>query len=196
MTENTLFYSKYCKHCRDFIIKLKQRDLLNIFTTKICIDDPRIKNNLPPFLKEVPTILVDDYDKPLASDMAFKWIEFKKKQIVEEQTGGKGIQDYDISGGSFDNAGLLNDGDNSIAYQGLGDSSTLKKNGGSSVMYQETLLPPDMIAASIADGNKGDNSKRMEQLQMARSMDDEMSKNDSRGGAPSGMPMAYNPNIM
>ena len=186
MPENTLFYSKHCKHCKDFILKLKSRGLLDLFTKKICIEDPRtgrMRRNLPPFLKEVPTILVDDYDQPLSSDMAFKWIEFKKKQVVEEETGGTGIQDYD-TGSMF---GTI--GDNGSAYSGLGDSNALKKDGHSSVMYQESLLPPNMMqAASESNGANGDFDKRLEKLQMSRSLD-----NSAKGGNSGGMPMAYSP---
>ena len=53
--DNTIFYSKYCPHCKDFIIKLKNEGLLDLFTNKICIDG---MPNLPTFLKEVPTIIV------------------------------------------------------------------------------------------------------------------------------------------
>ena len=192
MPENTLFYSKHCNHCKDFIVKLKQRGLLDMFTKKICIEDPRtgrMRRNLPPFLKEVPTILVEDYDTPLASDMAFKWIEFKKKQVVEEETGGQGIQDYDISGGNFDSFGTV--GDNGNAYGGLGGG--YKQTGGSSVQYQESLLPPDLMSQATESNDKGDNGKRMEKMQMARSMDDEMSKKNSSGGSANGN-VGYNPN--
>jgi len=174
--ENTLFYSKYCKHCLAFISKLKQRDLLDLFTKRICIDDPQFRNNLPPFLKEVPTIIIEDYDQPLASDMAFKWIEFKNKKVIEEKTGSSGIQDYSI-GGSFDNAGLLNDGDESMAYQGLGSGYT--RDGNSLIVYQESLLPPDMQTSANASTDNGDNSKREEKMMMARKMDDEINKTGS-----------------
>jgi len=193
MPENTLFYSKHCKHCKDFILKLKQRGLLDTFTRKICIEDPRtgrMRTNLPPFLKEVPTIIVDDYDQPLASDMAFKWIEFKKKQVVEQETGGQGIKEYDIDGANYEHFGTV--GDDGNAYGGLGGG--YKQTGGSSVMYQESLLPPDMLAAATETGGKGDSDKMEERMRMARSMDDEMSKKSNSGGnnAPNGM-MAYNP---
>ena len=123
MPETTLFYSKYCNHCKNFILQLKANNLLTYFKKKICIDDKQIRKNLPPFLKEVPTIITDDYDQPIASDMAFKWISFKikdlNKQKEEKQQSNRqpnrqsnnqcspnDLQCYAF-GGIFDNAGGL-----------------------------------------------------------------------------------------
>ena len=138
MEENTLFYSKYCTHCKNFIIQLKKNDLLKLFTKKICIDDPHVKRNLPPFLKEVPTIITSDYDKPIASDMAFKWISFKvknnkpKQQIQGQnqenkpgQCSGDDLQCFSFDN-SYDQYGSL---DNGSAYSGKADTNMLQKGG-------------------------------------------------------------------
>ena len=169
--ENTIFYSKYCRHCKDFIIQLKNANLLDTFTQKICIDG---KNNLPPFLKEVPTIIVDDYDEPLTSDYAFKWIDFKKTKKAEKQEAESGIESFDIQGGAFDDFGVLDAGDDSTAYQGLG--SGYKKEGGSSVMYQESLLPQEMLSAANNTGGGGDLGKRLEKMENMRALDNNMMK--------------------
>ena len=138
MSENTLFYSKYCQHCKNFILQLKANGLLDYFTKKICIDNPHFKKNLPPFLKEVPTIITDDYDKPMASDMAFKWITFKvkEKSAPPPQSQGKNNQQPQSCSASdpqcfsfdntFDSFGSLETGS---AYGGLGDTNNLKKGG-------------------------------------------------------------------
>ena len=170
--ENTLFYSKYCQHCKDFIILLKNQGLLDMFTQKICIDR---KQGLPPFLKEVPTIIVDDYDEPLGGDYAFKWINFKKTKKAEKEIEESGIESFDIQGGAFDDFGVLDNGDNSTAYQGLGDGSSLKKDGNSQVIYQETLLPKELTSAANAAGS-GDIGKRLERMQNMRAMDNDMMK--------------------
>ena len=171
--ENTIFYSKYCPHCKDLIVELKKNNLLDTFTQKICIDG---KNNLPPFLKEVPTIIVSDYDQPLSSDHAFKWIDFKKTEKAKVEEKESGIESFDIQGGAFDNFGVLDDGDNSTAYLGLGDGSNLKQNGNSQVMYQESLLPQDMLSAANSTGGGGDISKMLEQRENMRSLDNKMMK--------------------
>ncbi len=172
--ENTIFYSKYCRHCLDFIRKLKSENLLDLFTRRICIDG---ENNLPQFLKEVPTIIVDDYDEPLSGDNAFKWIEFKNTKKDEKIIEESGIKSFDNQGGLFDdNFGVLDDGDNSTAYLGLGESSNLKKDGNSSVMYQESLLPPDMKSAANNTGGSGDIGKRLERMENMRALDNNMNK--------------------
>ncbi len=171
--ENTIFYSKYCRHCLDFIRKLKSEDLLDLFTRRICIDG---ENNLPPFLKEVPTIIVGDYDEPISGDHAFKWIEFKNTKKAEKEVKESGIESFDIQGGAFDNFGVLDDGDNSTAYLGLGESSSLKKDGNSSVMYQESLLPQEMLSAANNTGGGGDMAKRLEKMENMRALDNKMNK--------------------
>jgi len=150
MTENTLFYSKYCKYCLTFIKQLKINGLLDYFPKKVCIDNPHFRKNPPPFLKEVPTIIVDDYDKPISSDIAFKWITYKVKEMNKpKQQKGSNNQQKTCSisdpqcysfDNSFDNFGSLETGN---AYGGLGDASSLKKGGkGStgSINYESFML--------------------------------------------------------
>jgi len=177
---NTLFYSKHCEHCLDFIMKLKKRNLLKMFPKKICIDDPQHRRMLPPFLKEVPTILVTDFDEPIAGDKAFNWLKFKERQEqesknakVEEETGGEigGFASDGAFGGDF---GVLDNGDDSIAYQGLGNASTLKQNGRSQVpdsMYGSLLDPGMAEQASAANGGNGDFEKRLQARENSRNMD-------------------------
>ena len=171
--DNTIFYSKHCPHCLDFIRKLKSQNLLDMFTQRICIDG---RTNLPPFLKEVPTIIVEDYQEPIGGDYAFKWIEFKQTKTAEKEVEESGIESFDIQGGAFDNFGVLDDGDNSTAYLGLGDGSNLKQNGNSQVMYQESLLPQEMLSAANSTGGGGDISKMLEQRENMRTLDNKMMK--------------------
>ena len=171
--ENTIFYSRFCPHCKDFILLLKKEGLLDYFTRKINIDG---QPNLPPFLKEVPTIIVDDYDEPLGSDYAFKWVDFKKSTKAKKQEKESGIESF--NGGAFDNYGVIEgeglDGDDSPAYRGM-DVNNLQKDGRSSVLYQETLLPQGMQSAANNDGG-GDLGKRLEQMENMRAIDNKMFK--------------------
>ena len=36
--ESTFFYSKYCNHCKNFILELKKENLLKSFENIICVD--------------------------------------------------------------------------------------------------------------------------------------------------------------
>ena len=172
--ENTIFYSKFCRHCKDFIVLLKKENLLDVFTQRICIDG---KKNLPPFLKEVPTIIISDFDEPLASDRAFNWVEFKKTKKAEVAQKESGIESFDDTGGLFDdNFGVLDNGDNSTAYQGLGSENSMKKDGNSMVQYQESLLPKELLSAAKDTGGGGDIAKRLEARENMRALDNKMMK--------------------
>lgn len=182
---NTLFYSKKCEYCLQFILALKKRDLLKEFPKKICIDDPQYRRMLPPFLKEVPTILRTDIDEPIAGDRAFNWLKFKDRQIqeaknkqVKQDTGGAEIGAFSADGAFGSDFGAIQgegvSGDNSSAYQGLGDSRILKKDGRSQVpesMYGGLLSPEMMSQANSSNGGNGDFDKKLQAMENSRSLD-------------------------
>lgn len=80
---NILYYSAKCKKCLEICRQLKHTQLLGEFDKKLCIDKA-LENKrfdlLPGFLKTVPMILVDDYEKPLDYGMIKNWIEYKVKK--------------------------------------------------------------------------------------------------------------------
>lgn len=78
---NTLYFSRKCNHCKDFLMELKNMNLIQQFKF-ICIDG---NQKLPNFLKEIPTIITSEYDDPLSGDHAFKWIVFKKQKLIDNQ---------------------------------------------------------------------------------------------------------------
>ena len=159
MVENTLFYSRHCQHCKNFILQLKNNDLLNYFTKKICVDDPQIRRRLPKYVKEVPTIIVEDYDKPLGADFSFKWIVFKikerqnaeaQRQAKTQHKQGHDTQSnvcvpgaMDCYGDQF--GGLSETGDNFIRpeqYKTDGEGKTIA----TSINYDAfSLINPDKI---------------------------------------------------
>lgn len=97
--QNIIFYSKYCTHCKNLLIKLKETNLLNLFDKKVCIDNMK---NLPSFLKEVPTIIITDYDKPLEYDNALNWIAFKTRdQKKDERKDEVTLKAYDFNNGYY-----------------------------------------------------------------------------------------------
>lgn len=76
MTNKTvfiLFYSNYCQHCKDFLIKLKKmnEDLYNNFT-KIAVDG---NSKIPKGITSVPTIIVPSHNHPLTDESVFMWLE-------------------------------------------------------------------------------------------------------------------------
>ena len=168
MEDNTLYYSRYCQHCKNFILQLKNNDLLDYFTKKINIDNH--KNNLPPFLKEVPTIITDDYNEPLSSDMAFKWVTFKiKTQNVKKEDNNKKemisneIESVDPTGGIFSPLTYNND---ELAPQNA-------KRENSSIDYNSfNLIDPSKVP-NRGSNNKGEEAfdQDVEKLKRMREMD-------------------------
>ena len=67
-----LYYSNYCINCKEFINILCKNPLYNKFK-KINVSDGSA--NIPPFVKNVPTILVPNYSNPLVGEDVFKWLE-------------------------------------------------------------------------------------------------------------------------
>jgi len=99
--ETTLFYSKYCGHCKNFIMELKKEELISSFENYICIDK---RKNLPDFVKQVPCILIKDHDEPLLGNKAFAWINFmkmKKSEKIESENNVNAF-DFNNSFGDFD----------------------------------------------------------------------------------------------
>ena len=99
---NTLYFSRNCNHCKEFLMELKNMNLIQQFKF-ICIDGNR---NLPNFLREIPTIITSDYADPLAGDHAFKWLSFKKQQLINSQE--KELDGFGFGGSSSSFADLGN----------------------------------------------------------------------------------------
>jgi len=77
-----LYYSKRCNHCADLISQIKnsEGDFVNTLDY-ICIDG---NQRLPPFLKEVPTLLTPTHPNPLTGESAFMWIDTQKRAYVSQ----------------------------------------------------------------------------------------------------------------
>lgn len=77
-----LYYSKRCNHCADLITQIKnsEGDFVNTLDY-ICIDG---NQRLPPFLKEVPTLLTPTHPNPLTGESAFMWIDTQKRAYVSQ----------------------------------------------------------------------------------------------------------------
>ena len=101
--ESSFFYSKYCGHCKNFIMELKKEDLLQTFNNIICVDK---RTSLPEFVKTVPCILIQDYDEPLFGDKAFAWINYMKMKRSEEIERNNPVNAFDFNN-SFDNFDTL-----------------------------------------------------------------------------------------
>ena len=111
---NVLFYSTRCKKCLFVVSELKKNGLLKIFTTKINVDKVQ-RSQLPGFLKTVPTILSDDYKKPLEYNDIINWIEYKNKKnsMGSDRQQPKEIEAFCMDG-SFGQSGTIGAGDEDL----------------------------------------------------------------------------------
>lgn len=92
----TLYYSKACSNCMDFLKKLREESMLKLFDEYFCIDN-RNPKTFPQWLHSVPTIVVPEADQPLVGDDAFAWLTYKlnqKYQINELGTLNQNGGDY------------------------------------------------------------------------------------------------------
>ena len=83
---NIFYYSKYCYQCRKAIELLKQRDMFDVFKKIVCVDNQTensTRNDIPPQISTVPSIVTDDHNEPLINEMVYKWIDYKYIQRQE-----------------------------------------------------------------------------------------------------------------
>lgn len=96
MTNNNsfiLFYSNYCDHSKDFLLKLKKLNisLFNKFT-KISVDN---NSKIPKGIESVPTIIVPSHNYPLTDNSVFIWLDTMANEYCEEDKP-EDIQDNEI----------------------------------------------------------------------------------------------------
>jgi hypothetical protein len=86
-----LFYSNKCVHSKEFLSLLHKDTNLNNQTTKVNVDNPNIK--LPPYVKSVPSLIVNENNKPnlLVGSKIFDWYNKKHKQNISSDS----IMDWD-----------------------------------------------------------------------------------------------------
>ena len=77
-----VFYSNFCDHSKEFLIKLKnlKNGLYEKFT-KICVDN---NQSIPVAIKSVPTILVPSHQYPLTDNSVFLWLDSMSSQYASE----------------------------------------------------------------------------------------------------------------
>lgn len=75
-----VFYSNYCDHSKEFLIKLKNmRNGLFEKFTKICVDN---NHSIPKSINSVPTLLVPSHPYPLTDSGVFMWLDSISSQYT------------------------------------------------------------------------------------------------------------------
>jgi len=84
---NILYYSKYCKHCKNIIVIISQSPVKDSVKF-VCIDDMVKQGSLPSFVTSVPTIYKQDTNTLLKGDSAIEWIRsFNPPQDTDSIAG-------------------------------------------------------------------------------------------------------------
>lgn len=130
--ETTLFYSKYCEHCKNFIMEIKKIGLISYFQNYICVDK---RQTVPEFVKRIPCIVVEGYDEPLEGDKAFSWLDFMKMKKATFEQEKANINSFDFNN-QFENYDSIN------PEQKKGGSMT-KDDGLGLDMLEQPLLTED-----------------------------------------------------
>jgi hypothetical protein len=153
--ESTLFYSKYCGHCKNFIVELKKEELLKTFDNMICVDKRR---SLPEFVTTVPCILIKDYDEPLFGDKAFAWIKYMKMKRSEEIEKNN----PDDFNNSFDNFDMLE-------HDQSKDKKCISKDNCQALgMLEQPLLSESEKRELLLKFDKQDTKERYAELENSR----------------------------
>lgn len=94
--QNILFYSRTCEHSQKLFRLLQSENLLDYFNL-YCVDDRLDK--IPSQIKMVPTMIVNNVNKPLEGQETFEWVQ-KMKFLRQNQAS--------VNQNSIINKNLLN----------------------------------------------------------------------------------------
>ena len=161
-----LFYSEQCHFSKEFLQTLyKYKDLYQKFI-KVNVDDKRIK--LPPYIREVPTIIVPNSNGKNdlhVGGKAFSWLNGLNQNEKRNDAGT--IEDYDPSAmsGFSDGYSLLGDAENNMFPKNFSSPSGND--------FGSKNLPPIPSDSDIPSNNiKGEESvRKLEELKRMRDMD-------------------------
>ena len=149
----TLYYSKTCVNCLEFLKKLKEENMLRNFDEFFCTDG-RNPKTFPKWLHSVPTIVVAEANKPLIGEDAFAWLTFKLNQKYKKHELGT----------INENQGNFVDLNQDPTDINLDSSNYISINN-----IDKPIRPSDDTAKHFNQANAMDVSKRYEQLQQQRS---------------------------
>lgn len=79
-----LYYSNYCGHCKTLIQDMRQTPIINQLNL-VCVDTMP-KQNMPSFLKIVPTLIVNPSTPPLTGDNVFKWYDIQLQELRDQRS--------------------------------------------------------------------------------------------------------------
>ena len=129
--QNILFYSKCSKPCINLIKKIDEEKLTSYFKF-ISVDNMK-KTELPSFIYNIPTIVINGLTKPLSGKDAFDWVINQKYFNNETNNINKSHTEYKpIS--------TYNDGieSNNASFSYLNDSQNESNKKFTSINFEPT----------------------------------------------------------
>lgn len=80
-----LFYSNYCGHCKTLIQEIQQTPPIMQTINFVCVDTmPR--QQIPNFLQNVPTLMLNSTTPPLVGERVFGWLQQQKQQLLQSHS--------------------------------------------------------------------------------------------------------------
>lgn len=154
------YYSNYCKWSEAFITQLKGTPYVGQFHF-VCVDPgPKRPANLPPWLKQTPTLVIRGETEPRIDGDVMNWLyeEKMKSSSQEEKKGGEDLQPYMAMEMGFrydDRYSFIGGADGNPESNGLGGG------GGSQLQHNFTFL----------NGQDGVGTREASSIQMTGSSD-------------------------
>lgn len=83
MAQNILFYSDRCQLSKKFMMELNKAPN-GLWDTFIKINVDTHRHKVPPIIKMVPTIVVQNYPKPIETSEAMTWLNSMVKAVTQK----------------------------------------------------------------------------------------------------------------
>jgi len=173
---NIIFYSRRCETCINLINILESEKLLNYF--KLFCVDGRI-NDIPPQITMVPTVIVQNINKPMTGSEVFEWIKSVKYLRKQNIDNNNNIN-------NSNNNNFFNDSDKNV----IGWNSQEMNGKSDSYAYQSDLIDKPFAHSYFSIGDERNNViftapetnkiKKNDQVKLIQSLENNRTSQDQQ----------------
>jgi len=145
MSTSLLFYSNYCQHCKN-IIKVVTNSPVKDSIKYICIDSKSIREKLPNYINNVPTLVVAQTNHIFVGDEILNWLQMNQQNITQQEHKKEKQLTENINDNinPYLNCEMSNFSDN---YSFLNIDTSTKGNGGLTMIHNfESIQPNENIS--------------------------------------------------
>jgi hypothetical protein len=89
--KHVCFYSKKCPHSKSFLEELSKTSFTSEFQF-VCVDPGPNRPKLPPWLKSVPTLLIDGEPDPLVDEKVMNWLSLRRIQAPARKSDNRFVE--------------------------------------------------------------------------------------------------------